>query len=440
MIDRHLGISTACDCGETHRVDIRTVRIGRGVLESTGELAKDLGWRGPLMMVADPQTLQAAGDRVSALLKQAGFDVSPLVLQAHPVASPDTVAYVKSQVGAATALVAVGSGTINDIVKSAASDRGLPYLVVGTALSMNGYTSSISALLDGGIKRTLQTQPAQAVVLDLDVCAAAPRTMTLAGLGDMLSKPFSEADWRLASRVDGGYHCTRPGNILNEAFQRMIADATGIGQNDPNALESLAQSIALSGISMAMAGVSSPASGGEHLISHYWDMMRYGIGEHPFALHGTQVGAACCMVEGLHHRLQRVSVDDVDVATCIRDWPETQHALAERVRARHSNLPPDVVPGVIEQAIQKWRPPQEQRERMERLRGNLATIRTFVGEALLKEGVVRQALVDAGGTTDAGQVNSSLAGGLERWHMVRDIRSRYTILDLAAELGWFASP
>lgn len=420
-------------------MDIRTVRIGRGITESIGVLAQDLGWRGTLVMVADPQTLQAAGDRVATLLQKVGFDVIPLILSSHPVATPDSVAHVRSQVGAATALVAVGSGTINDIVKSAASDLGLPYLVVGTALSMNGYTSSISALLDGGIKRTLQTQPAQAVVLDLDVCAAAPRAMTLAGLGDMLSKPFSEADWRLASRVGGGYHCTRPGNILNEAFQRMIADAAGIGRSAPDSLQSLAESIALSGISMAMAGVSSPASGGEHLISHYWDMMRYGIGEHPFALHGTQVGAACCMVEGLHHRFQRVTADDVDVDSCIRAWPETQHALAERVRIRHSNLPDDVVPGVIEQAIQKWRPPSQQRERLERLRDNLASIRTFVGDALLDEGAVRQALVDAGGLTQATEVDPSLAGTLERWHVVRDIRSRYTILDLAAELGWFAS-
>ena len=30
----------------------------------------------------------------------------------------------------------------------------------------------------------------------------------------------------------------------------------------------------LSGLSMAVTGTSSPASGGEHLLSHYWDMTR----------------------------------------------------------------------------------------------------------------------------------------------------------------------
>jgi len=437
MLDSLLNTSVVCDCGATHEVHIKSVQIGRGVVAATGAVAQSLDWTGPLALVVDSNTRRAAGEAVASSLTAAGFSYNWVNLPDHPVASPESVQHVQTAVGDASAVVAVGSGTINDIVKSAAHALHRPYLVVGTALSMNGYTSSISALLDGGIKRTVQTKPAQAVILDLDICAAAPRDMTLAGLGDMLSKPFSEADWRLASRVDGGYHCPRPGGILNEPFQQMLRDAAAIGQGKAESMVSLAESVALSGISMAMAGVSSPASGGEHLISHYWDMMQYGQGKHPYAWHGTQVGVACCMVEPVHHRLQGITADAIDVGDCMADWPEDSDALIARVRARHSLLPDDAVESVIEQALQKWRSPAAQRERLESIRGRLDEIQRFVGEALLKAGAVRQALVDAGGSTEPHDVDPSLAGSLDRWHIVRDMRSRYTILDLADELGWF---
>ncbi len=437
MLDSLLNSRVSCECGITHEVHIKSVQIGRGVVATSGAIAQSLGWSGTLAVVVDPQTREAAGHAVAQSLKEAGYVVHWVTLDEHPVASPASVQIVQQAVGDVSALVAVGSGTINDIVKSAAHALGRPYMVVGTALSMNGYTSSISALLDGGIKRTVQTTPAAAVILDLDICAAAPMDMTLAGLGDMLSKPFSEADWRLASRIDGGYHCARPGGILNEPFQQMLRDASAIGQGNPEAMVSLAESVVLSGISMAMAGVSSPASGGEHLISHYWDMMQYGKDRHPFAWHGTQVGVACCMVEPLHHRFQQLQAEDIDTTACMADWPSSEDVLIHRVRSRHPLLPPEAVESVVEQALLKWRPLKQQRERLESTRRRLPEIQTFVGEALLTVGAVRKALVDAGGATDPAMIDTSLEGTLDRWHVVRDMRSRYTILDLADELGWF---
>jgi glycerol-1-phosphate dehydrogenase [NAD(P)+] len=435
MLERLLGQSQSCDCGKTHHVGTKRAVIDRNAIGCVGDVARSLGWRGLVLVVADERTFAVAGEQTETALTTGGFTCARFIFGGEPVAGPESVRAVQDVIGDAAALVAVGSGTIGDIVKSAADAAGRPYLAVGTALSMNGYTSAISALLDGGIKTTVPVRPAEAVVIDLDVCAAAPQEMTLAGLGDMLSKPFSESDWRLSALVDGGYHCDVPGQILTEAFDRMLTDAAAIGRSEPEALRSLAEATLLSGISMAMAGVSSPASGGEHLISHYWDMMCYGKGAHPFAFHGTQVGVACCLIEEVHYRIQDLDADAIDIDACVDAWPATKELLDARVRTRHPNLPASVVDGIVEQARKKWRPPDEQAARLERIQASLGRIQEKTGEALLPRGAVLKALRDATAPTEAAAIDESLSNDVDDWHIVRDIRARYTVWDLAAEVG-----
>jgi tRNA(Glu) U13 pseudouridine synthase TruD/glycerol dehydrogenase-like iron-containing ADH family enzyme len=424
-----------CACGRSHAVATRAVVIERGAVVHTGQVGRILKLGTRVLLVADPETHAAAGLAAHTSLEAAGFTVRTWMLDSHPVAGPALVDQVSEQVGDADALVAVGSGTVNDIVKSAAQASDKPYMVVATALSMNGYASGISALLVEGVKRTLPATPALGVVIDLDICAGAPVEMTLAGLGDMLSKPFSEADWRLSHHLQGDYHCEKPGAILGHAFQTMVSEAGPIGRSEPDALRSLAESIVLSGVSMTMAGQSSPASGGEHLLSHYWDMLCYGRDRHPFALHGTQVGVACCLVEPLYHAISQLDASGIDVDACLATWPETEAAAADRIRARHLDLPDDVRERVVVEALQKWRPPVEQRARLEWLKAELEGVLTHIRAALLPPGAIIAALEAAGAPTTAAGIDASFEGGLDRWGHARDMRSRYTILDLAAELG-----
>lgn len=433
MFDHLLGSTIACGCGREHTVATRRIHIDRAASAEVGPTARALDLPGPLLLVADPDTWQACGPAVRQSLEGSGYHVDLHVLERHPTAGPPTIRSVAERLGSHGALVAVGAGTVNDITKSAAHDAGLPYIAVGTALSMNGYTSAISALLEGGVKRTVTVTPPVAVVLDLDVCAAAPRAMTLAGLGDMLSKPFSEADWRLSHQIDGGYYCSRPGAILDEAFRRMLAEAPAIGRADPDALRSLAEAIALSGISMAMAGASSPASGGEHLISHYWDMLCHARHAPLYGLHGTQVGVACCLVEPLYGRV--VGLETIDIDACLAAWPSTRESARDHIWSRHPDLPDPVRQRVVEEGEQKWRMPGPQKARLTDLAARLQPILEHVGAALLEPGAVHEALATANAPTTPGDLSPELAGGLDQWIRARDMRSRYTVLDFAVEAG-----
>ena len=98
-------------------------------------------------------------------------------------------------------LIAVGSGTINDLCKYAAHLDRKPYAVFGTAPSMNGYTSANAAITVNGLKKSLAATMPAGVFLDLAVLAAAPPRMIRSGLGDSLCRPTAQADWLLSHRL-----------------------------------------------------------------------------------------------------------------------------------------------------------------------------------------------------------------------------------------------
>lgn len=50
--------------------------------------------------------------------------------------------------------MAVGAGTLNDLVKRAAFELGRPYMVVCTAASMDGYTAFGASIALDGFKNT----------------------------------------------------------------------------------------------------------------------------------------------------------------------------------------------------------------------------------------------------------------------------------------------
>ncbi len=441
---RLLGSEVRCANGRVAAIDTRLAAVERGALRGVGDAALALGLGRRLLVVSDSDTDPVAGAETRERLAAAGFEVVAQVFGHHPVAAPPAVEETAERLAACDAVVSVGSGTLTDIAKSAASSQGKAQLAVGTALSMNGYTSAISALLVDGVKRTLPIRPPIGVILDLDVCAAAPRSLTLAGLGDMLSKPFSEADWRLAHHVTGEDWFPEPGGLLTGAFERMVDAAPAIGRAEPEALRALGEAVLLSGLSMSVAGASSPASGAEHLISHYWDMMCYATGRELYGLHGTQVGIACCLVEALHHRVAgalsahgRVAGQPlIDVEARVAAAAPSREALAERVRARHDRLPVAVREAVVAEALKKWLPADALRARLEAVVARREAIVAAVTSALLPLGAIRAALDAAGGLTRPEQLAPELAGGLETWAIARDIRARFTVFDLAADLGW----
>ena len=264
--------------------------IERSLRGLEAELVASLGLGRRLAVVSDATTRAVLGERVERALAALGT-VLPVVLAGQPHADADTAANLRRACASADALIAVGSGTINDLCKYAAATDGKPYAVFATAPSMNGYTSTNAAITVDGHKQIARRPRRRAgVFIDLEVLAQAPARMIRAGLGDSLCRSTAQADWLLSHHLLGTPYRRAPFALLAPDESRLLDEPEALFTGDPEAMRGLARTLVLSGHGMTICGGSYPASQGEHLISHYIDMFAPS-GRAAF-FHGEQVAVA----------------------------------------------------------------------------------------------------------------------------------------------------
>jgi glycerol-1-phosphate dehydrogenase [NAD(P)+] len=427
LSDDLLGRSFDCACGLGHHVPTRRVIVEDGVVDNAPDVLPELVAGNRVSIVADTRTWSAAGESFHQAVRdryQVSTCIVPDDASGHVHASVELVDELTDAVpDSFDFYAAVGSGTINDITKELAHRRGRPYIAVATAASMNGYTSSIVALLEGGLKTTSAATPPVALLADPGVLSSAPVELSLAGLGDLLSKPYCGCDWWIASTIRNERYCPMPGRLLNQAFDEALEELPGVGTGDPDAIVLLVKLLAVSGITMTIAGTSSPASGGEHLVSHYWDMVNLREGR-PIRLHGAQVGVASVAMDALY---TVVLETDFSSAQLVPN-PDPTHAEAE-IQHHFGSLAPAVLP--------EWQ--AKLAERTDRdlalLQRHEAAIKAEIADVLKSGREVRRTLKASGApmwAADLGISREELVAALRHG---RKIRTRFTVLDIAAELG-----
>jgi glycerol-1-phosphate dehydrogenase [NAD(P)+] len=327
------------------------------------------------------------------------------------------------------AVVAVGSGTINDIVKLAAFMMRLPYAVVPTAPSMNGYTSPISAILWRGVKSVQEAQAPCAVIADVKVLAAAPARMIASGFADLLSKPVSNADWLLSHLLTGSKYCPDVIRLVEEGNRLLAGVAVRLPEREPDAVARLTGALILSGYAMALAGTSAPASGGEHLISHYLDMRHYAFGE-PHDLHGCQVGVGTRVASALYERVLAWRPETLDIETrtaALAAWPDYEREL----RARFGALSEAVIP----YAREGYPAPGGLRKRLQRVKAEWPTLVTQLSRGMRTPVQILADLRGAGCPTTFAAIGSLPESARQAVLWSKDIRPRYTILHFCWDIG-----
>jgi glycerol-1-phosphate dehydrogenase [NAD(P)+] len=403
--------------GPPLRVPTRAVVIADSLAGTEDSLVAGLDLGRRLTVVCDPTTRALLGERVGRALG-AVATVDTIVLPEHPHADMPLVGAIREASRNADALIAVGSGTINDLCKYTAFRDGKPYAVFATAPSMNGYTSVSAAITEFGMKKSLPAAAPVGVFIDLAVLAAAPPRMIRSGLGDSLCRPTAQFDWLLAHLLFDQPYSELPFTLLADDEPALFAESAALMAGDLAAVARLARTLVLSGFGMTLCGGSYPASQGEHLISHYVDMLGRGL---PESFHGEQIGVTTVTMARLQERLLerrslRVAASPVDRARLVDRfgpglgddcWTEfakkrLDGAAAERLNERLADWP--------------------------RLAERLAAV-TLPASAL--QGV----LARAGAPIRAEQLAWPDALYADAVGHARFIRSRYTALDLAGDAG-----
>lgn len=250
-------------------------------------------------IITDDNTYRVLGERVVKALSATGE--KHIALGANPIPSTEYVERIRSQSTGAQAIVAVGSGTINDLCKYAAQLDGKPYGVFATAPSMNGYISATATIWTGGNKASVSCKPPKALFCDLSILKAAPTRLILSGLGDSLCRPTAEADWLLSHLLLGTEFSEEPYQLLAEFEEDLFNRGALLRAGDLESVALLMQTLLASGKGMQMAGSSAPASQGEHMIAHVMEMLHPELCSHSY--HGEQIGVLTLLMANLQRKI-----------------------------------------------------------------------------------------------------------------------------------------
>lgn len=305
-----------CSCGKVHRCGLKWFKTGSGIIRELPDALQSIGARKPFV-VMDENTEKAAGHRVRQVLKDAGVPYAEFVFpHREGKMEPDEYA-----VGALTmaldptcdVLLAVGSGVINDCCKVVAHACGKPSAVVCTAPSMDGYCSNSASMIVNRVKVSLYNACPQIILGDTDIVKTAPDIMLQAGLGDMLAKYVSVCEWRYAHLIHGDPYCEEIADMVRTCLKKIVEQADGLMKREDGAINAVLEGLVISGISMAFAEISRPASGLEHYFSHVWEMLALQRGE-PSDLHGIQVGVGTLLTLWLYENVLNIDRVDTELA------------------------------------------------------------------------------------------------------------------------------
>ena len=281
-------------------VPVKTVLIEPSLDGMEADAVAQLGFDFPLAVVSDPLTHAVLGERVEKALESLG-PIIRVHLPDRPHPDMKTVDDLVVATQKAGALIAVGSGTINDLCKLAAAKQDKPCAVFATAPSMNGYTSVNAAITVGGLKKSLASVAPLGVFMDLEVLAAAPVRMIRSGLGDSVCRSTAQVDWLLSHLLLGTPYDELPFLLLEDEEPGLFGEPEALVSGDIEAMGRLARTLVLSGLGMSVCGGSQPASQGEHLISHYIEMMH--PPEWEVVFHGEQIAVTTLVMARLQEQL-----------------------------------------------------------------------------------------------------------------------------------------
>ncbi len=392
--------------------------IGDGVAEDISAALDRHGLGKKLLLVADPATWTALGERVFNTHRDR-YDITHHALEKQPKALMELARQIIDAAKDMDGLLAVGSGTINDLTKYAAHELKKPYIVLATAASMNGYTSAGVSLMENGFKQSYLATPPKAVIVDMKVIIAAPKRLTRAGLGDTLARSTVEADCILSHHLRGTPYPKEGFDVLRAHERELFNDTTRLTRNDPTYLRALIDALLEAGDWMAKIGSSAIASQAEHMIAHTAEML-YPL-EVRYAFHGEVVGITTIAVSQLQ---QRILLRDVSV----RALP---YAEDKFIRIFGKKLGPPLVPIYARKVLSE----EEALHINEKLKTEWPGIKAQLMKIMKSPLTLERAFLQANLPIlprSVGLNDDSFNGAMTYAHMTRE---RFTFLDVAAMMG-----
>ncbi|MBO5356382.1 MAG: sn-glycerol-1-phosphate dehydrogenase [Clostridia bacterium] len=275
-----------CDsCGKMHECSIKYIYIENGACKHLSELCMDFK---SILLVADENTFGACGDRVVSALGSKQYKSVIFSGKSVVIPNEDAIERVRGELEGVDLIIGIGSGVMQDLCKYVAHFAGIPYMVVATAPSMDGYASNGAAMILKGMKETVPATLPYAILADTEVLKNAPMDMIKAGYGDIIGKYSALNDWELSRVVNNEYFCQYIYDVTYDMILKTLNTAEGLIKRDENSVKILTEALMIVGIMMSFATSSRPASGSEHHLSHFFEITGI-INNEEYFPHGIDV-------------------------------------------------------------------------------------------------------------------------------------------------------
>lgn len=416
--------------------DTKEFIMGRGVAEQAPEVFKKFFPGKGALVVADVHTYPVLGQKVEALLREAGITVDTFIINEEEFhAEWKYIEMVDAQLDAhpGSVLVSVGSGVINDLCKLCSHHHGQSYLTLPTAASVDGYSSFGASITFEGAKQTFACPAPVAIVADIDVIAAAPAEMTAAGYADLAAKVPAGAEWMISDFVgtepihDDAWH------VLQDYLDDFLAHPAEVAAGDPEAIADIFEGLTLSGFAMQAARSSRPASCCDHLFSHILDMTHHRY-KGKLQSHGFQVAIGTLTMCAVFDQLFKLDLSTLDVDKCVEAWPSLEQEQARALELFKDFPAPKLG---YDEITKKWQDKDEVRRQLQMLKRDWPAFKEKLRGQVYSYTKMRDLLKASGAPYEPEQIGVSRAKLSGMFPLVQMMRFRYNVLDLAKRGGFY---
>ncbi len=420
----------SCDCPCDHARPNQDIYVGKGLIPRLPEYIARRGLGTHCVVVCDENTYKVAGEQVYQVLKNAGYDAILLKFVREGELVPDerTIGELLLTIQPETEfLVAVGSGSITDTCRVNAARCKLPFVSVGTAPSMDGYTSVVAPLILRGTKIHRAGPCPEIIVCDLQVLATAPLDMVRSGVGDVLGKYIAIADWQIGSVINDEPYCPTCGEIVLNAVGSLIDNIDEIRNRTEKGMQVLIEGLLLAGITIMIVGHTRAVASVEHNVGHFVEMkMLERYGKAPS--HGATVGAATLMVYPAFKRFANEDISGID--------PEKRFPMPVEKRRAFMRDTWGVEGGetIMAENPGDFLTTEELRRRVRRAKERFSDIKKIIdGMPAYDEIYAAMERLGAKMTLDELGVDQDVVN--TAMHCAKDYRTRYSLFKTLDELG-----
>lgn len=426
-------------CGRKHPTPFGAIHQERNAIARIPALSEAILGNPPrrAVVIYDKAIEDIIFQNIVEPLRKLGLPVYPHAMVSEPGHLLDSAVINGNQAAEeigpiADLLIAAGSGVISDLTKWIATRLDRPFIICGTAPSMNGYTSITATITENDIKVSKFLRPADAVVMDINILTQAPMPMIQAGIGDLAARAICNADWKLSQQIKNTHFCPLPYWMTARNEKMYLAAAPEIARRDPDAIELLSEAILLSGLSMTiMEGETSPSSGAEHVISHFWDLLVHLRGL-PKNFHGTQVGVGTVMMLHAYQYLREVDPTRIDPKQVRINRPPLEEF--EKNNRHLFGSKADSFNAVVRK---KWIPEDEYEAYIRGILERWDSIWEAIDPFVASIPTIMVPFEQAGVPFRLADIHRTPSEAREALLYGSQYRPRYTILDLLWELGLF---